>query len=557
MTKQRTPRGAVFMALVLLVGLLAGCVSVPQEAAPAPQPTQVIGMPNPASVYCTEQGGRLEIRTGADGGQYGVCRFADGSECDEWAFFRGECRPGGQPVATLEPEMANPAAAFCVQQGGQSQIRTDQAGNQYGVCRFPDGSECDEWAFFRGVCQPAGQAAPTPTLPGAPAPAATVAEVLAQVQLPADAYSDGPALLPLYAPAGSRPLWALYSTGMRNYDLDPAPSHFVAIFTRNDNGWQELARIDLDAQPGADAQLVEPLPDYIGADGVRQVAIEPSRIWLTVDGGAGAHSGTFQLLSFDGQTLKLELAGSAASPGAGFIADINGDGRNDVVLDATEPYIFCYACGVRHPYFQVYTWLGDGLVPVEISALLMGQRGTPWDEANSQAVALAQAGLWPAALARIDEAVTLAGDEDPPAGSGTLRWNRALIRLNHDALRAAARESAYPLLSQVFYGDYTAAVDLMRAYSAAQIFRADTPLVAGTAAADWPGELSGYLLSSADAALAVRPELAPAYFIRAWGRYLADPADPRVKRDVARAAALAPDDAFYAAAAAALSAPTP
>lgn len=51
-------------------------------------------MPNPASVYCKDQGGTVQIRTGADGGQVGICIFADGSECDEWAYFRGECAPG-------------------------------------------------------------------------------------------------------------------------------------------------------------------------------------------------------------------------------------------------------------------------------------------------------------------------------------------------------------------------------------------------------------------------------------------------------------------------------
>lgn len=48
---------------------------------------------NPASVYCVGQGGSLEIRTNARGGQYGICIFNDGSECEEWAFFRGECSP--------------------------------------------------------------------------------------------------------------------------------------------------------------------------------------------------------------------------------------------------------------------------------------------------------------------------------------------------------------------------------------------------------------------------------------------------------------------------------
>lgn len=36
----------------------------------------------------------MEIRTTTDGGQYGVCVFADGSECDECKYFRGECGAG-------------------------------------------------------------------------------------------------------------------------------------------------------------------------------------------------------------------------------------------------------------------------------------------------------------------------------------------------------------------------------------------------------------------------------------------------------------------------------
>jgi putative hemolysin len=38
------------------------------------------GMANPASVYCIDQGGKLEIREG-DGGQYGVCVMPDATEC--------------------------------------------------------------------------------------------------------------------------------------------------------------------------------------------------------------------------------------------------------------------------------------------------------------------------------------------------------------------------------------------------------------------------------------------------------------------------------------------
>jgi putative hemolysin len=51
------------------------------------------GVPNPASVYCQDRGYWLEIRTDKEGNQIGICIFPDGSECDEWAFFRGDCGP--------------------------------------------------------------------------------------------------------------------------------------------------------------------------------------------------------------------------------------------------------------------------------------------------------------------------------------------------------------------------------------------------------------------------------------------------------------------------------
>jgi len=70
-------------------------------AACSPTTTPVADMPNPASVYCEENGGSLELRTDASGGVAGVCVFPDGSECDEWAYYRGECRPGDS-LATAE-----------------------------------------------------------------------------------------------------------------------------------------------------------------------------------------------------------------------------------------------------------------------------------------------------------------------------------------------------------------------------------------------------------------------------------------------------------------------
>jgi len=59
-------RTKTFSILLFVVALLlVGCTAVPAPAQPTAEPN----MPNPASVYCEEQGGEVEIRTADDGGQ--------------------------------------------------------------------------------------------------------------------------------------------------------------------------------------------------------------------------------------------------------------------------------------------------------------------------------------------------------------------------------------------------------------------------------------------------------------------------------------------------------
>lgn len=58
-------------------------------------------LPNPAAVYCLEQGGSLENRMTEDGTR-GFCIFDDSSECGQWNFFRGECNKGNLKMEVLK-----------------------------------------------------------------------------------------------------------------------------------------------------------------------------------------------------------------------------------------------------------------------------------------------------------------------------------------------------------------------------------------------------------------------------------------------------------------------
>ncbi|MDR0788529.1 MAG: DUF333 domain-containing protein [Gemmatimonadota bacterium] len=115
--------------------LLVGCGS------PSPS-AQPVGLANPASVYCVEQGGTVEVREEA-AGQAGYCHLADGRVVEEWAFFReATASPTGQVG------IPNPASAYCIEQGGTLEIREVAAG-QAGFCHLPDGRVIDEWELFR------------------------------------------------------------------------------------------------------------------------------------------------------------------------------------------------------------------------------------------------------------------------------------------------------------------------------------------------------------------------------------------------------------------------
>ncbi len=464
--------------------------------------------------------------------------------------------PGPQPTATRsaiptsEPAsgIANPASHYCVNQGGKLEIR-NESGGQVGYCVFPDGSECEEWAYFRGQCAAGSTEAVLDEL-----------AALVEATLPPGTF-EGVQVLSLSNPIGSQPLWAAFTYGMRNYDMNPSPSHIVAIYTRNGSAWQQLGRVELDQgnNPSANAAT----PGVIDKDrGVKQVQIDPSRVWLEVQGVIGANAGTYHILSFDGTTLRIELAAAGVSPGFGSVRDISGDGTPDVVLDVSDIYVFCRACGVRKVVFEVHAWDAESQRMVKVNLQPLSQAGNPALEPTNRAVQLAQAGLWKDAMVKITEAKEAASLSAYRDGSQVVEWDYALIKLHADGMVREVAEDGYPLLANVFYGDYAAAVDMMRPYSAEQLFSLESPLIQGTPAQNLVKDLVGYLVDSTTSVVAAEPgpsllsepalslskgqALAMAYFVRGWAEYLDDQSSPQARADIARAAELAPTESLFA-----------
>ena len=90
----------VSVAIVLSLFVLSACSAKISQSMPATNTPNTAKIANPASEYCKQKGGKLDIRTTADDNQSGVCVFPDGSECDEWAFYRRECASGLEMPST-------------------------------------------------------------------------------------------------------------------------------------------------------------------------------------------------------------------------------------------------------------------------------------------------------------------------------------------------------------------------------------------------------------------------------------------------------------------------
>ncbi len=345
---------------------------------------------------------------------------------------------------------------------------------------------------------------------------------------------DSVTVLPLDNTITGIPLWAVHSSGMVNWDTNPMSDHFLAIFTWEDSSWIELDRIT----------MVDESIDYMFNNGVRQEFITDNFIWLTVEGGIGAHSAAYELLTFDGDHLEIRFSSSHCRPAFAWIENLPVDSLPDLLLDCSDPYIFFYASGVVKPDIRIIRWDSRDMQMVS-----MNLRKLPPDteyslrEPVNRAVEFARAGLWLQASQAIGEVQTLPDTVSDPE-RWIIGWNEALISQNLETGEGSV-ECGYPLLGYVFYGDYQASIDIMKQYAPGEIFCAESPLIQGTVAQGWETQLSDNLISCTESALEVEPEFAAAFYLHGWALYLSGQSNSSIIDDVKRAILFDPSEPLY------------
>ena len=303
---------------------------------------------------------------------------------------------------------------------------------------------------------------------------------------------------------------------------DPSFRQKVSIHAASPEGWKAMGRVDLECA------------EYLNEFSVEQVNIDSVNVWLTVSGGVGAHSGCLELLRWDGEELSVVISGFSSSPDAGSLTDLNEDGRSDLLLNNSDPYIFCYACGVRQYWAQLFYW--DGVSLMEVTPTPLAEDLPAELRAfNDRAAELAAASLFADALEQIEQAEAIAPE------NATVAWNAIWIRHHLEASREEASASAYPLLSHVFAGDWEEAFNSLWEVGPPTLV-SDEPIPSDSVATGFEHRVGVLLAQFADTALVLQPERAAVHALGAWGRFLINPDDPAVGSGLQRAAQLSAAD---------------
>jgi len=373
---------------------------------------------------------------------------------------------------------------------------------------------------------------PTSTPSNADAPDATALAATTIALMPATATPDasgltaslqGEVIVVALSNGAEEQFFATISKGMMENMDDPHP---LTIYQKQGTEFVKITQYDFtNGEYIGDLELL-PNPD-------------PTHMLFAVHGGVGAHSSFGTVFSFDGKTLKSALeTQSDAGGGALTIQDVNGDGVQDAIGDATDYYVFCYACGVRIYSDTIYTWDGTKFIEQKLT--------TSSDATIQKAIDYAKVQRWNMVTKLLPTIIAPTTDTD--------KWNVALLT-HWSKLRMPQTDDAFPFLAAVYYGDYDAAVAMLRAVGTKDAANPKGKWFAGpiaegidvatdTSIDEFRVTLFDNVVQFSTMALTQDDALASARFLRGWAKTLVNPRDPEGLKDLQ---AVATADPFYAA----------
>ena len=292
--------------------------------------------------------------------------------------------------------------------------------------------------------------------------------------------------------------------------------------------------------------------------------------WLVLSGNPymATFAAIFYVLRFEPETRTLAVVEAKSDRRwGGALVDVDGDGVPEVLVNQGSAYVFGAASGADEAMFRLLHWRDGELVdvPFEVPAGLSDEVSGRVDHA----LKLVGADLWTDAAAEIADAVSMAPQNDD------LTWLARRIQLIAMArlLQVVHQEDRDPPTLRapllMMAGEYEAVVDIMREYSPEELFDpaqmrpGATPPYTQEIPSPVPrfdptypfaelnsagGGPEGLVISYTDKALAVEPDRAAVHAVRALGYALDWPPNlTAAQEEMAQAARLAPDDAFYAA----------
>jgi len=313
--------------------------------------------------------------------------------------------------------------------------------------------------------------------------------------------------------------------------------HPVTIYQKQGTKFVKITQYDFTNSQNITGMELFPNPDT-------------SHMLVLVHGVINPHSVYDTVLAFDGKTLTPVLeTHSDAGRSAMTVIDFNGDGINDVLVNDTDYLLFCQDCGVQMYKAHVTTWDGTKFVDQKLTASS--------DATIQKAIDYANAQRWNMVTSLLPTIATPTTDSD--------KWNVAL--LTHMAkMHTPNKDSAFPLMDAILYGDYDGAVKMLQAVGAKEVAKPKGKWFAGTftqgvdfasaitqggdVATDDPSFdnfrklMFDTIVQSSTLALTQDNTVTSARFLRGWAKTMVDPKDAEGLKDLE---AVASADPFYAA----------